>query len=193
MVSTGVVHPRNVDGFHDAVARGLVPCVPVEPPALLPGRSAHTAVWAYVRLVGVVVGAWAMAMVILGAFDSPVATVLRLGALVVSLGGFWYLFVAGRASVGERLLAELDAGYATFRPPHGGFWRTRQADQPTLTYQEPWDFRGTWQLSSTGAVQGQPDRSVAAPGFYPSPNRPGALELWTGAAWGSVWRTPPAN
>ena len=191
MTKSGDVHPRDVAGFDDAVARGLVPVVSTDPPALLPGASAHAVVWGYITRVGVVVGAWILAMLVLGVFDSAMATVLRLVALAVSLVGFWRLFVVGRARAGERLLEELDAGYATFRPAFGGFWRTRQASRPTLTYQEPWDFRGTWQLSSTGAVVGPPpDRSVLAPGFYPSPNRPGSLELWTGAAWGSVWRTP---
>ena len=185
------VHPWNVPGFAAAAARGLVPVVPAEPPALLPGPSAHAAVWRYLRQVGAVVGGWMLTMLAVSSIDSTVAVVVRLVALAVSLVGFWRVVVVGRARAGERLLAELDAGYATFRPPFGGFWTTRQESQPTLTYQEPWDFRGIWQLSPTGALAGPPpDRSVAAPGFYPSPNRPGVFELWTGAAWGSVWRTP---
>ncbi|WP_158630709.1 hypothetical protein [Nocardioides daphniae] len=35
-----------------------------------------------------------------------------------------------------------------------------------------------------------PDPSVLPPGHYPSPNRPGQLEMWTGAAWMYDYRTP---
>ncbi len=190
MTSPESPHPRDVPGYETAVAHRLVPVVPAEPPRLLPGPTAHAVVWRYLGRIGGLVAGWLALMFVLSVFDSGIATILRLLALALSLVGFWRLFVVGRARAGERLLAELDAGYATFRLTYGGFWRTRQKSRPQHTYQEPWDFRGTWRLSRTGAVEGAPDPSVSPPGFYPSPNRPGSLELWTGAAWGSVWRAP---
>jgi hypothetical protein len=52
-----------------------------------------------------------------------------------------------------------------------------------------WDYSGAWVLDgTTGAVRSVPDPEREAPGFYPSPNRPGALELWTGAAWAGRYR-----
>jgi hypothetical protein len=46
-----------------------------------------------------------------------------------------------------------------------------------------------WVLDgSTGAVVSPPVADADPPGLYPSPNRPGAMELWTGVVWSGNYR-----
>ena len=55
---------------------------------------------------------------------------------------------------------------------------------------ESWDFRGIWVLAGSGKVRSTPDRTVDPPGLYPSPERPGQLQVWTGMIWARKFRAP---
>lgn len=183
--------PREVPGYDRARSLGLTPQVPTQPPSLLPGSTAHAAFWGWLRTLGLLAAGWLVVMVVLGRLGGGTAVVaVRLLLLGVGLLGFYLLFVRGRARVGRRVEEELTAGYTTLQLQFGGFGVTRQRSRPRHTYREPWDHAGTWVLDPSGRPLREPDRTVDPPGFYPSPNRPGELELWTGSAWGSSWRRP---
>jgi hypothetical protein len=52
-------------------------------------------------------------------------------------------------------------------------------------------YTGLWRLDRRGGVLREPDRSVAPPGFYPSPYFPGLLQRWDGPGWAPLpqhWR-----
>ena len=55
-------------------------------------------------------------------------------------------------------------------------------------------YLGLWRLGRGGRVLREPDRSVPPPGFYPSPYRPGLLQLWDGPGWAPLpqrwWNHP---
>jgi hypothetical protein len=163
------VLPRDVPGFtaHN---------VPPTAPALLPGASAQVEFRRFLfKSVAVVVSV----LLILDAaphvgLGSAGTSVVVLAAGLVAL----WLIVQLFAQAGERNLEELEHGYTTLtlRRPGLGRW-------------VPWDYSGVWVLDGrTGGVRSAPDPAHEPPGFYPSPNRPGALELWTGAAWAGRYR-----
>jgi hypothetical protein len=80
------------------------------------------------------------------------------------IAGFWLL----GPGTERREQAELAAGYTT-RGVHTGVWR----------------------LDRRGRVVREPDRTVAPPGFYPSPYFPGLLQRWDGPGWAPLpqrWR-----
>ena len=54
-------------------------------------------------------------------------------------------------------------------------------------------LRFIWVLTWSGRVKAEPERGLDAPGFYPSPARPGMLQLWTGVEWFPKFREPPAE
>lgn len=81
------------------------------------------------------------------------------------------------------LLSELAVGYVTNTFHQGLFWFV---DGPGPRVGNPvvgWVWHGVWVLDSSGRVVSEPDPEVEPPGFYPSPNRAGSLELWTGSQW----------
>lgn len=55
---------------------------------------------------------------------------------------------------------------------------------PCPSARTPWDHSALWHLDgSTGRVLRPPHGGGDPPGMYPSPTRPGTLELWTGVLW----------
>ncbi len=183
------VRPRDVPGYSYALANGVVRPVPRQPPALLPGPTAERmfhlhllktagGVAVYIVLVQLItrfVGGWAEAGLM----------------LTLGLGGFlgWLRLMA---AVGTRNAEELRHGYTTFQMVFGllGFGEGRRWRE--TGHRAPWDYSGLWVLDhKTGSVKQAPNLDVDAPGFYPSPNREGWLELWTGVVWSGQYRKYP--
>lgn len=190
-MSDPVPNPRQVDGFFAAQQLGLLPRVPEAPPSPLPHRTARGAfvTWLVSAVGGAV--AWALfASVLAGPIRRwlPVAgpVLLVLGAVAV----FVLLFLRPRARVGDVFLDELTAGYTTLPVAGGAFWGVNRRRREGINYQAPWDFRGVWVLDGNGGVRSAPDREVDPPGLYPSPERPGQLQVWTGKVWTRKFRTP---
>ena len=184
--------PREVPGFAKAVAAGLTPARPARPPALLPGTTAHQAL---VRCALVLACAVVLVVVVIafGPEDGGQATVWGvasiLGATAVGLAPV--LVAIGRFR--RVLLAELAAGYVTTTFLHGSFWFVSRPGRKVGNDVVGWDWDGVWVLTSGGSVVTAPDPGVDPPGFYPSPHRPGELELWTGCQWIGVHQTAPAE
>ena len=71
----------------------------------------------------------------------------------------------------------------------GGFTTDRGQRDWRTGWRTPWDFDTVWVLDRTGrCVVRAPKRRGDSPGFYPSPTRSGALELWTGITWTGIYR-----
>ena len=177
-----MVRPRDVDGFAEAVAAGLVPRVPREPPRVLPGPTAHQVFRAFLIKSAVSIAAVFLLLELPPRVGLPqdVSTLFAGLAGFVVLGVIYFRFWG---DVGRRSVEELKVGYTTFVMQFGSFWwgggRSGEVENRI-----PWDYRGSWVLDGTGQrVVSAPDPNVDPPGFYPSPNRPDAFELWTGAAW----------
>ncbi len=172
--------PRHVPGFDAALAAGLTPARPAEPPAV----RQPTAHQELVR-VGVTL-AVSVAVSVPWAFFPPLQD--RLGNasvpvfLAVLIAG---LFVTRAALIRFRVvfLDELRSGYVTTTFIQGLFWGNGGGDSDVVG----WEWRGLWTLTSDGRVVSAPDLSVDPPGVYPSPNAPGRRELWTGCRWANVF------
>ena len=183
-----VVPPRQVEGFSSARALGLLPQVPDEPPPL-PRRTARRAFygWAGSIVAGAVV--WA---VLASATAAPLGRALPVAGPVLlvlgSVAAFVLLFIRLRSWVGDAFLDELAAGYTTLPLTVGAFWGVNREEG--ANYADPWDFRGIWVLDGRGAVRSAPQRDVDPPGLYPSPERPGQLQVWTGKVWARKFRSP---
>ncbi len=165
----------------------MLPVVPPHPPRLLPGRTADQEFWLW---LGKAVSS-AVALVVVGEVVERLDRVPGGTAVVLPLGllWFWAVFFRWFRAVGRRKLAELAEGYTTLTFVFGSlvrypYRRHRYGDESRV----PWDYRGLWVLGSDGRVKSAPDATVEPPGFYPSPNRPGAWELWTGATWAGQFR-----
>lgn len=52
-----------------------------------------------------------------------------------------------------------------------------------------WNFRGLWKLNYNGSANRPPVEGVLPIGYYPSPNRQGEFEYWTGAEWMGKFKT----
>lgn len=162
--------PRDVPGFAEAAAAGLTPPRPSRPPSLLPGTT------------------------------SPQALV-RCGQLTVGeCGG-----IRDRDRVRDRGACRRDRTV-----PAGSAGRARRRVRVTTTFHQGlfwfvkgpgpaygddlagWVWDGVWVLTSAGGVVSTPDPTVDPPGFYPSSNRPGQSEFWTGAQWLGVHADTPA-
>lgn len=164
--------------------------VPTTPPGLLPGLSASRLFNRWLVTSALVVAAVLVAVegvprVGLGTWGESALT------LAVGLIGLAAIFRSlGR--VGDRKLEEISHGYTTLKLEFGAFWRGEGRQWPQFGRRPPWDYSGLWVLDgATGAVVSEPDRSLDPPGLYPSPNRPGALELWTGVVWSGHYRGQP--
>lgn len=180
--------PRQVEGFSAAQALGLLPCVPEAPPSLR-RRTARRAFVAWLAWIAGGAVAWfVVASVLRGLLDrvSPVVGPVLL--VVGAVATFVLLVVRPRARVGDLFLDELAHGYTTLPLLGGAFWGVSRRGRHN--YQAPWDFRGVWVLDGRGAVRSAPDRTVDPPGLYPSPHRPGQLQVWTGTVWVSKFRAP---
>ena len=188
-MSDPALTPRQVDGFFAAQALGLLPQVPQAPPSPLPRRTARRAFIGW--LVSILVGALAW-IVFVSACAGPLNRLFPVaGPLLLVVGAlavFALLVVRLRARVGDAFLDELAAGYTTLPLIGGAFWGVNARGR--LNYQEPWDFRGVWVLDGGGGVLSAPDRDVDPPGLYPSPERPGQLQVWTGTVWARKFRAP---
>jgi hypothetical protein len=124
--------------------------------------------------------------VVSGVVAAAVGPVLGLVSLGLIFFRFW-------GAVGNRSVQELQHGYTTFRMQYGGFWWGEGRRWERVGRRAPWDYSGLWVLDTTGRhVLSPPNRSVDPPGFYPSPNRHGSLEMWTGLVWSGRYRENPS-
>lgn len=185
--SAGSVRPREVPGFAEAAASGVVPARPSSPPRLLPGTSAHQAlIHCGLALAGAAVlvltalalgpesggqASWGAVALMLG------ATAVGITAVVLAIGRFR-----------RALLRELEAGYVTTTFHQGTFWFANRPGPAVGNDVVGWEWSGVWVLNSSGEVVSAPDPNADPPGFYPSPHHPGRLELWTGAQWLGVYK-----
>ena len=183
------VRPRDVPGYEAAVASGTVRPVPAAPPALLPGPSAARVFNRFLLSAAAIVAA-VLVVVEVSSRSELGSTATSLICLAAGLLGFAAIIVLlGR--VGDRKLEELAHGYTTLQVEFGGFWVGEGRRWPRFGHRPPWDYSGLWVLDgSTGAVISEPVAGADPPGLYASPNRPGALELWTGAVWSGNYREP---
>lgn len=149
---------------------------------MLPGRAASRWFNRWLLTSAVVVGAVLLTLEIIPRLGVGAGVEAAL-TLAAGLAGLATIF-RNLGRVGDRKLEEVAAGYTTLTLQFGDFWIGEGRRWPRFGHRAPWDYSGVWVLDgTTGAVESAPDRSVDPPGFYPSPNRPGALELWTGVVW----------
>ncbi len=181
--------PPQVEGYAEARARGLLPVVGEQPPRLLPGPTADQA---SLRVLAAL-AATMVAVVAAGKVGSAVFGGGGALAVVVGLVALVALTILYRAwaRVGERNLAELRRGYTTLSLTAGSFWHGDLRRFGRFGHRPPWDYRGVWVLANDGTVTQAPDHAVVAPGLYPSPNRPGRWEVWTGQVWTGDFRPSP--
>jgi hypothetical protein len=174
--------PRAVPGYAEAVAAGTVPRVPAQPPALGPRPSAqqmfrNLALGCVLTIPALLLVHW-----LLGALGAPDGAVLVV-VVGLMLVAFWALFRT-LARIGDRSLEEFRLGYTTLILEWGGFWVGEGRFRKVTEMRTPWDYSGLWHLNgSTGEVLRPPRGEGDPPGMYPSPTRPGRLELWTGVRW----------
>jgi hypothetical protein len=184
--------PHRVEGYDRARAAGLLPVVPVEPPRLLPGPTAGAVsrrfvLWTICAVFGMVFG-----LLIVSKTGIPEHVMALLGAPVMLAVGFTVLRKQGR--VGDRAVEEFNAGYTTLVLTFGGFWFGANRRWQGAGHRTPWDYSGTWVYSEDGTrIVSAPDGRTVSPGFYPSPNKRGSLELWTGIAWSGNYRPDPSS
>lgn len=173
--------PRDMPGYGEAREAGIAPSVPATPPLITvqpPAGRAMRDFW--VTLAGVV-GASTLAAII-GSDDGRLDVPGLLLFLTVTVAG---IAVAVRKirRVGRALLAEIRLGYATTTFQQGAFWLGRGPGRGVMERSTGWDWSGLWVLRTDGTVVSAPNSDVDPPGLYPSPNRPGSYELWTGHQW----------
>ena len=84
---------------------------------------------------------------------------------------------------GRAVLDEATAGYTTTPFDLGRFWIGAAPEAPWTVGWIGWDFSGLWVMAPDGTVKASPRPERDPPGVYPSPNRPGEWELWTGSQW----------
>ncbi len=167
-------------GYREAAAASVLPAVPAEPPRLLPGPTAQRLFHQFLWRIAAAVGALLLWLRVRGALDlPPLATLLDPLSAILVLG----LILRWWRQVGVRNMEELQHGYTTFVMQFGAFQRGERRHWRGAHTRVLWDYSGTWVLDGNGGVITAPDRSADAPGFYPSPNKPGALELWSGLVW----------
>lgn len=180
--------PCDVEGFAAAVSAGLTPSRPATPPRLGGRPTARRAFIGLATTSGVAAAAVIACLVLL-----PDGRVAGRGAIaffaVLAVG-----FLAVRASLHrfrEIFLAELQAGYTTTTFTQGLFWIPGRGSGRRTWGDDVvgWDWDGLWVLDAHGNVVSAPNRAVDPPGLYPSPHRPGQLELWTGHRWTGVFPT----
>lgn len=183
------VPPDGVPGFYAARRSGVVKEVPGSQPQRVRGASARERFHLWVVVMVVSLALLVLAVRVLAQLI-PETSPMR---LLIAVPGLVWFFAAlrGLHLVGDRSYEEFAAGYTTLRLAFGGFRIGRWRRWAHIDHRTPWDYRGLWVLDGKGTVVKTPDRSVLPPGFYPSPTRPGQLELWTGRVWmGEFRRTP---
>lgn len=189
MTATGSlgVRPREVGGFEAAVASGVVRPVPPTPPPLLDGPSAARLFSRFLAKSAAVVAGVLIALAVFPRLGLG-TTAISLLSLAAGLIGLWAI-MRFLGNVGDRKLEELRHGYTTLELDFGGFWLGEGRRWPRFGRRIPWDYSGVWLLDgTTGAARQAPDRDRDPPGLYPSPNRPGVLELYSGVVWTGDYR-----
>ena len=176
------VPPRAVPGYAEVAAAGRIPRVPAEPPALGPRPAAQRMFRTFMLGCVAAFPLYFVIQQVLRLLHVPgLATMAVLVALTVGL--FWAMF-ARLARIGERSIEEFRLGYTTLVLGWGGFWAGEGRFRLDTELRTPWDYSALWHLDgSTGAVIRPPQGHGDPPGMYPSPTRPGSLELWTGVMW----------
>lgn len=151
--------------------------MPLSVPATLPGLSAKQ------FLLGLAGGA-ALLFIFAALTTSVLSKIPLMHAIVpvVFLGGGGLLVLLG-FQVQRRLISEIRGGYSTLRINFGRVRGDRWRQDSTRGGWLTWDYRGIWFLGSDGTVRAEPLPGLLAPGFYPSPDSPDSLELWTGVSW----------
>jgi hypothetical protein len=186
------VRPRDVDGFARAVAHGLVRPVPPEPPPVLPGPTAQQVFRAFLVKSGVTVAVVLVLVELVQRVGLPTA-VSGLLAPALGLLGLGVIFFKFWGDVGRRNVQEFEVGYTTLVMQFGNFGWGEGRRWQGVGRRPPWDYSGLWVLDGAGRqVISAPDPNVDPPGFYPSPNRRGSLELWTGVVWSGRYRLDPS-
>lgn len=171
--------PRDVPGFAQAWEAGNVPRVSVDVPQIAAGPTAYQVFQKFLVRSTVTVG---MMLVILLIADhanlsSVVSGVLILVSGLVCVGLIVFVFWRNVLRSNWR---EMEFGYTTLQMHR---WSTVGA-------RDPWDYSGLWVLDHHGLkVIAPPNRLIDPPGYYPSPNRTGTMELWTGSVWSGKYRS----
>ena len=167
-------------GFEAALAAGLAPARPDQPPTVRQPTAHQELVRVAVR------AAVSVAVSVPWAFFPPLEDRLGNASVPVFLTVLVVGLVVTRAALIRFrvvFLDELRAGYVTTTFIQGLFWRNGGRDSDVVG----WEWRGLWTLTSDGRVLSAPDLSVDPPGVYPSPNAAGRHELWTGCRWTNVF------
>jgi hypothetical protein len=115
-------------------------------------------------------------------------TVLQPGwpALLLTLVGSIVVITTAIAwaRLGRTCIREFVHGYTTFEITFGTYWLGTGRYRPGNANRAPWDFSSLWLLeASSGRVLRAPIYGSDPPGMYPSPNRQGIMELWSGLVW----------
>lgn len=182
--------PRDVDGFADAYADGLLPIVTRHPPA--PGSgvvvpSAASLFWTWLaKFVATFASFFVFAQLEPPQTVIPQFLYYSAGALV----GVSILWLAFRTLLRyvDRSIDEMLHGYTTVTLIAGGVGRSEHSWGEVGP---PWNYDGVWVLNRKFAVKSTPNPLADPPGYYPSPNRPGCWELWTGEVWSGAYRDEP--
>ena len=179
--------PRDVPGFSDARMLGRLPRIPPSPPRPLPGTSADHLFWGWIATVVGSGLAWFLVFHLVSGSGLPavVATPLLIAGGLTLFWAWWWRWPRAFQA---RKIEELRHGYTTLTWVFGGVGPRADGRFRHNENRIPWDYRGIWVLASDGRVLSAPDPSVEPPGFFPSPNRPGSYELWTGSAWYGTYR-----
>lgn len=173
--------PRDLTDLDRAGSAGVTPVVSSTPPPVTVIPTARRALRDRWLTVGGAALAVAVAM-IAGADNGRLSLGAVVTMLVVAAAGVIAMIVTTRRW-GRAQLAELQLGYTTTRFVLGRWWFAPAPDAPLTLGKIQWDWSGTWVLDPDGTVISAPSPDVDPPGLYPSPNRPGAVELWTGHQW----------
>ncbi|MBC9227089.1 hypothetical protein GL325_12200 [Aeromicrobium sp. 636] len=173
--------PRTVPGFDRAVELGLTPRTPADPPPTVTTNSRRL-------LLAIVATTFSLLLVVLLLANATPAPPWLLGLVTaLTLAIIVRMFVRLRRVMWD----EISAGYCRVDYMVALFSRDPEYRFPASRMRgAPWDLRGLWRLADDGSVVVEPDWSVLPPGHYPSPNRPGQLELWTGSAWAYRYEEP---
>ncbi len=174
-------NPRTVPGFETAAALGLTPRVPDQPPAPVVMNSSHL-------LLGAVATSFAGIALLLVTVSKLNLPGWQIGAVATGVVGVVLALLVWHRQL---MWAEIMAGYCRMDYMVALFSRDREGRFPASRMKgAPWDLSGLWLLGNNDEVVRQPVPGVLPPGRYPSPNRPGELELWTGLAWAYRYQKP---
>ena len=187
--------PREVAGFEDAFARGVLPVVPERPPAsastaLSPSAAAMSkSSWMKLGI------SLALLLVYTKLVTPRIELPLDIDFWPVPLLGFGWFFLAIflRRQVATRTLQETLRGYATRPVVFATYSSTFNPTWFETDRRIPWSFSGVWVLTPKFVVVSVPNREVDPPGYYPSPHRPDHWELWTGDVWSGTYQPGEAT